>query len=158
MAKNIDNMPDLGLKLSEAVADKGKVAINVAWRLPLCFLCEFAALGGRSSIVKVLTDPFYMKESFILTIIILTIASLAVGLFPLLHLVEKLSFYEKGMIYKGITLKEKSFVWSEVGTPAWKGSGNGLFYRTYLDVGKKRLNITYLKSPKKAYNQAYMDY
>lgn len=141
-------MPDLGLKLTEAVADKGKVAITIAWLLPLCFLCEFAALGGRSSISRVFTDKFEFIEFIIFTVI-----SLVVGLFPLVHLTEKLSFYERGMTYKG-----KSYLWSEVGTPVWKGSGNGLFYRTYLEVGKKRLNISYLNSPKKAYNQAYMNY
>lgn len=141
----MDNELMLGNKLSEAPCNKGKVAFNVTWRLALCLLCMFAAIGGVSGVSRWSeTGPNWWE------LIFLGIPTLIFGLWPLIHLRDNLEFYENGIVYH-----KKTYTLKELGEISWHNSGNA-FTSTYMRTNVKGFNVTYLVHPKKAYNQAYM--
>ena len=145
MDKEFETELTLGRKLSEAPRNDGKIAFNVAWRTALCILCDFAAVGGVSGIER------WKVEGPTLWDIIFCVGLIVIfGLFPLIHLRDKLEFYENGIVFGN-----KTYTLNELGDISWHNSGN-VINSTYMRTKVKGFNVTYLKYPKKAYNQAYM--
>lgn len=135
----------LGNKLSEAPRNNGKIAFNVAWRTALCLLCSFAAIGGMNGIARWKVEgPRLWDIIFCVGMIVFF------GLFPLIHLRDKLEFYENGIVFG-----KKTYTLKELGDISWRNSSN-VIDSTYMRTNVKSFNVTYLVHPKKAYNQAYL--
>ena len=138
---------NLGRKLTECYADKRKEAIQAGWRTAFCILLDIANFGGIAAIRRWGEVPPEMT-----TVIVNLLLTVVFGLYPLIHLKKYLAFYENGMIYG-----KRQYLWADLGTPGWRDhTTGGFFHSTMMVTDKRNFDVTYLDSPKKEYNRAYM--
>lgn len=87
----------LGAPLTQAVPDKPKIILHTVCRTAIAVFLAIACPGGIRGIGRMFTD---IKGIVIL--LILWAISLAIGLYPLIHLKDTLKFYENGICYNGV--------------------------------------------------------
>lgn len=128
---------DLGRKLGEADANKGKIALMIALRV---LVVGFFLVAG-------------FRQSGIAFAALLLIPAIPIAAWPLIHLRDRVSFHEHGFIHRG-----KSWLFSELGQVTWKRytGGANLFSSVYMTVGMKNFNFSYVKDGKVAYDRAYL--
>lgn len=128
---------ELGRKLSEADANKGKIALMIALRVLVVGF--FVVMGARRNGI-----------GFAL---FLLIPAIPIAAWPLIHLRDKVAFYENGFIHRG-----KAWLFSELGQVTWKRytGGADLFSSVYMTVGVKNFSFSYVKDGKVAFDRAYL--
>lgn len=137
----------LGRKLTECHTDKGKIALRTGLHIVFCILMDIMSLGGIGAIKNFGTHP--PETSLVIMDVVLT---LIIGLYPLIHLRDYLAFHENGIVFR-----KKTYLWSELGSVSWRDhTYGGFFHSTVMATHKKAFQVTYLKTPKKQYNRAYM--
>lgn len=133
-------MEKLGKKLGEVVANKKKIYIETAIRLVVLGVFLFFVSGGGKD----------MKNTTMLVFCIVVV--LVIGLYPLIHLPEKMEFYEDGIVHNGIV-----YLWSDMRSVEWHDYTKGIFHYTRMATECKVFDITYLDCAKKQYNKAYLN-
>lgn len=138
----------LGAQLTQAPLDKSKIILHTVCRTAIAvFLC-IACPGGIQGIGSMFAD---IKGIIIL--LILWAITLAIGLFPLIHLKDSLVFYENGICYHGV-----NYLHTQLGPIRFRDfrGGINIIVHTMMDTDLRTFDVTYLKRPKYYYNQAYM--
>lgn len=134
-------MEKLGKKLGEAVANKKKIYAEAVIRLVVSGVFCFLVSGGGTDM-----------ENTTMQVLCIAVV-LIIGLYPLIHLPEKLEFYEEGIVHNGIV-----YLWSDMGSVEWQDYTMGSFlYRMSMATECKDFDITYLDCAKKQYNKAYLN-
>lgn len=134
-------MEKLGKKLTEAGADKKKIYIETVVRVAVLVAFLFAVSGGGRNFTNI-------------TMVVLSILIVFVmGLYPLIHLPEKMEFYENGIVHNGIV-----YLWSDMRSVEWRDyTTGGFFHHMSMATECKVFDITYLDCAKKQYNKAYLN-
>ncbi len=134
-------MEKLGKKLAQAESNKKKIYIETVIRVVVLVAFLFAVSGGGKNFVN-------------MTMVILSILFvLVIGLYPLIHLPQKMEFYENGIIHNG-----RVYLWSDMRSVEWRDyTTGGIFQHTVMATESKVFDITYLDCAKKQYNKAYLN-
>lgn len=147
MKTEMDMKRQLGRKLTECGADKGKIALRTGLHFVFCILMDIVSLGGIRAIRNFAVRP--PDTRIVLLDVVLTAV---ISLYPLIHLREYLAFYEYGIVFR-----KKAYLWSELGAVEWRThTYGGIFTSVVMATNKRAFQVTYLKQPKKQYNRAYM--
>lgn len=147
MEKKYESERQLGNKLTECGADKGKIALRTGLHMIFCILMDIVSLGGIRAIRNFAVCPPNMG-----VVILDAVLTLVIGLYPLIHLRDTLAFYEYGIVFR-----KKVYLWSELGSVEWRThTYGGIFTSVVMATNKRAFSVTYLKQPKKQYNRAYM--
>lgn len=137
----------LGKALAEAFPDKTKIILYTLGRILIILVICLAGVRGLSG----LKEWFHTIRGVIIFFVIF-VPSLLWGLFPLLHLKDKLTFYENGVVVNSCP-----YLLSELGPITFQDYSSGLKTEQYMKTELRNFNVTYIKRPKKAYNKAYMN-
>lgn len=137
----------LGKELAEAFPDKTKIILSMICRTTLVLVICLAGVKGFSGLIE-----WFRTLRGIVIFFVIFIPSLLWGLFPLTHLKDKLKFYENGVVVNSYV-----YLLSELGTITFHDYSSGLKTEQYMKTQLRNFNVTYIKRPKKAYNQAYMN-
>ena len=134
-------MERLGKKLTEAESNKKKIYTETVIRVVALSAFLFAVSGGGRNFSNI--------TMVILSILIV----LVLGLYPLIHLPEKMEFYENGIVHNGIV-----YLWSDMRSVEWReDTTGGIFHHTSMATESNVFDITYLDRAKKQYNKAYLN-
>ncbi len=138
---------NLGVKLSEAWSDKGKIALRAGIRF---------SLGAIVVVAGMRSNPIGRPVSFMAGAVAFLIFALAAAyvFWPLTHLRDYVEFYEYGICYCG-----KKWTFEELGEVSFceMKSSRSFFADVYMRSNKKSFLFTYIKDGKKQYNRAYMN-
>lgn len=143
-----ENKENLGQKLSEAGADKTKITIHTICRIIIVLLVCFAGVRGFSGL-----KLWFSSLKGILIFMTIFIPSLIWALYPLVHLQDRLKFYENGLSLNGHIYFHK-----EIGTISFYDYSYGIKNEQYMKGKFHIFNVTYIVRPKKAYNDAYLNH
>lgn len=137
----------LGSKLTEAVPNKGKIALHAVCRTAIAVVISLAGAGGIHGIGK-----WFKSPGGILLFVGLWAVFLAIGLWPLKHLKDSLGFYENGICYHGI-----NYLFSQLGSIRFRDYHSGLMTHVMMDSDLRTFDVTFLERPKRQYNKAYLN-
>ena len=137
----------LGAQLTQAVLNKPKIILHTVCRTAILVILSIVCPGGIHGIAKMFTD----LKGIIMVLVLWTI-SLAIGLFPLIHLKDSLAFYENGICYNGM-----NYLHSQLGPIRFRDFHSGYMVHNMMDTDLRTFDVTFIKRPKYYYNQAYMN-
>ena len=137
----------LGAPLTQAYPDKTKIILHTVCQTAIAVFLDFACPGGIQGIERMFAD---IKG--IVTLLILWAISLALGLFPLIHLKDSLVFYENGICYNGM-----SYLHSQLGSIRFRDFQSGFIIHNMMDTDLRTFDVTFIKRPKYYYNHAYLN-
>lgn len=142
---------ELGKLLTEANSNKKYILIHAIVRFILCTIFFIGIMGyikrgGRVS--------DYGTISFAIRSIIILVLCIIYIVIPLTHWKDYIGFYEKGIKFNNKKIK---FEKSE--TIQFRKQSLSILGRYLtLETSKKNINVTYINTPKKQYQRAYMNY
>lgn len=136
----------LGVLLAQSVPDKPKIVLHTVCKTSIAVFLGIACPGGIHGIETMFADI----KGIVILLILWTI-TLAIGLFPLIHLKDSLIFYENGISYHGI-----NYLHSQLGSIRFRDVHGRIIVHNMMDTDLRTFDVTYLKRPKYYYNQAYM--
>lgn len=140
-------LEQLGAPLTQSAPDKPKIILHTVCRTAIAVFLDIACPGGIHGIGKMFSD---IKGIVIL--LILWAITLAIGLFPLIHLKDSLAFYENGICYNGM-----NYLHSQLGPIRFRDFQSGFTFRNMMDTDLRTFDVTFMRRPKYYYNHAYMN-
>ena len=137
----------MGKELTNANINKEKIVIYVLCRVLIVVIICLAGVRGISG----LKEWFSTLEGAIKFILLFTIG-LIWGLYPLIHLRDSLVFWENGIAVNG-----KEYLFETIGSITFCDYNYGIMSQQFMKTDLRNFNVTYIKRPKKAYNEAYLN-
>lgn len=137
----------LGARLEQAYPDKLKIALHTICRTAIAIVISLAGSGGIHGM-----DKWFDSTGGIVIFFGLWAVSLAIGLFPLVHLKDSLVFYENGICYHGMR-----YLFSQLGSVRFRDYKSGIMTHCMMDTDLRTFDVTFLERPKRQFNKAYMN-
>lgn len=137
----------LGMKLTEARADKPKIFLWTAIRTTVAILLSLAGTISNGGFAW-----WFASLRGIMILTVLWMIFLAFGLFPLVHLRQYLIFYQYGFCYCG-----RNYLFSQTGSVRFRDIHMGLMTHCRMQTEIRSFDVTWIKQAVKQYNRAYFN-
>lgn len=137
----------MGMKLTEAGADKSKIFLWTAIRTTVAILLSLAGTMSNGGFAW-----WFASLRGIMILAVLWTIFLTAGLFPLVHLKQYLIFYQYGFCYCG-----RNYLFSQTGSVHFRDIHTGLMTHCRMQTEIRSFDVTWIKQAVKQYNRAYLD-
>lgn len=146
-----ENNKGLGKFLKKSGSNKKAILINFLMRMPICVFFALASLGAGKGVKNFNWNAMYVMDG-IMSIYVL---------FPFIHLLDKVMFYQYGVVYKCLIIK-KTFCFAEWKPKFWQVEFTPFLGKFKSIEGEKflfsKLNYTYINNFFDDFLSFYLNY